>query len=278
MHRGLFCLAVAAGLGLWVQPSSAGVLVMPPAGPARVLNSDAVFVGKVVGLEPQDVQVMNVTYRIAVVQIEQPLHGVKKDDKMLRVAFQPPAGPGGKGPFIPGIRGVQLQVGQEGMFLVKKHDKEKFYTFVGPAGYFISSQNNANFEKDVATVKATVKLMDNPQAALKSKDAEERLLAAALLIEKYRTFRGPGKLQTEPIDAAESKQILLALADADWQVTANPGSLRASPQQLFNRLGVTAKDGWMPPPGLVQPAAIQSWLRDNAEKYRIQRLVSSDAK
>jgi hypothetical protein len=275
MHRRILCcVAVAAGLALGVLPAPAGVLVMPPPGPGRVMNSDAVVVGKVIGLEPQDVQVMNTSYRIAVVQVEQALRGAK-DDKTLRVGFMP-ANVGGK-PIIPGIRGVQLQVGLEGLFLVKKHDKEKFYVFGGPTGWYISSQNNPNFEKDVQAVKTTTKILDDPQAALKSKDADERLFAAAVLIEKHRTFRGPGKLKQEPIDAAESKQILHALADADWQAPASAGAaLRPSPLQLFNRLGIGPKDGWTPPPGGIKPAAVQTWLRDNAEKYRIQRFVVAE--
>jgi hypothetical protein len=120
--------------------------------------------------------------------------------------------------------------------------------------------------------------MDNPQAALKSKDADERLMAAAILIEKYRTFRGPGAPKQEPIDAAESKLIVLAIANADWKAPVNFGGFRPNPAQLFGRLGIGPNDGFKVAPGTDYQVQAQNWLRDNAEKYRVQRFTSGDAK
>lgn len=265
-------------LGVWTCASTArAMMIMPQPGPVRVVNSDAVIVGRVVALEPQDVKVDNVAYRIAIVKIAQPLRGAK-DAKTLRIGFIPPPMNLGKpgGPIIrgPGFRGVQLQVGNDGLFLLKKHAKENFYTLGGPAGYFISSENNKTFDKEVQAVKNVTRLMENPQAGLKSKDNDERLLAAAILIEKYRTFRGAGKAKQEPIDANESKQIMHALADADWQAPVNVGGMRPNPQQLFGRLGVTQNDGWRPQPGANFQAAARAWVREHADSYRIQRFVN----
>jgi hypothetical protein len=176
------------------------------------------------------------------------------------------------------FRSVQLQVGQEGLFLLTKHPQEKFHTLGGPAGYFISSENNANFEKDLQAVKAIAKVAADPQAGLKSQDAAERLVAASVLIEKYRTFRGPGQPKQEPIDAAESKLILLTLADADWKIQAGFGGFRPNPAMLFNRLGAGLGDGWVPPPGANAQELMPTWLREHAEKFRIQRFVAADAK
>src|SRR5439155_17851245 len=124
----------------------------------------------------------------------------------------------GKGPFIirTGARPVQLQVGQEGLFILKNQAAEKVYTIGGVVGYYINSDKNPDFDKEVQAAKAAAKVLANPQASLKAKDADERLLAAAILIDKHRTYRGPNSKQ-EPIDAEESKQILQALADADWK-------------------------------------------------------------
>jgi hypothetical protein len=281
MRRWKLCVAVTLTcVGVCISALTARAMVIAPQpGPTRVVNSDAVIVGKVIALEPQDTMVDKLAYRIAVVQVEQALRGAK-DAKTLRVGFMaPPTGIKPGGPIIrPGFRGVQLQVGNEGLFLLTKHAKENFYTLGGPAGYFISSELNKNFDKDVQAVKSITKLIENPQAGLKSTDAEVRLMAAAVLIEKYRTFRGPGQPKQEPVDAAESKQIMQALAGADWQAPVNFGSLRPNPATLFNRLGINAKDGWMPQPGANFQAAMHNWVRDNAETYRIQRFVAGDAK
>ena len=41
----------------------------PPPGPARVANADLIVVGKVAALEPEDVMLDNLKYRIAVVEV-----------------------------------------------------------------------------------------------------------------------------------------------------------------------------------------------------------------
>ena len=128
-------------------------------------------------------------------------------------------------------------------------------------GYFINSDKNKDFDKEVQTAKAAAKMMEDPQAGLKAKDAEDRLLAAAILVEKYRAYRGPDAKQ-EPIDADESKQIMQIIADADWTGQRDFRSLRPTPAQLFQRLGVTKSDGFAPPPGANYQAAAQAWLRD----------------
>jgi len=254
------------------------LLIAPPPGPSRILTSDAVIVGKVVGLESQDVKVDSVAYRIAIVQVGEAIRGAK-DAKTVRVGFVPLPSGAVKGPIIrPGFRGVQLQVGQDGLFLLKKHPQEKFFTLGGPAGYFVNREDNPGFAKDVAAVKKITKVIADPKAGLKSKNADDRLISASVLIEDYRTFRGPGNAKTEPIDAEQSKQIMLALASADWNPDNDNGMFQPNPMNLFYRLGITEKDGWAPPPGGNPQAAMQTWLRDNAEKYRIQRFVAGESK
>jgi hypothetical protein len=271
-------------LSLWASSSSAhaGTVAMPPPGPNRIADADAVIVGKVEALEPQDVKVGNATYRIAVVKINQGLKGTK-DAKTLRIGFVPPPMPkeGDKGPFVitSGPRPLQLVAGQEGLFLLKKQAKEDFYVIGGVIGYYINSDRNPSFEKEIQVAKASALVLTKPQEALKSKSAEERLLAAAILIEKYRNYRGPPVVpKQEPIDAEESKLILQVLADADWKTDWNFNSLRPIPGQLFQRLGITAKDGFTPPAGGNFQAAAQAWVRENAQKYHIQCFVAGDTK
>jgi hypothetical protein len=276
MKRWSFYLAPALICAcMYAIAAHAGVMIMPPPGPARIANADAVIVGKVESIEPADIKIGNTNYRIAIVKINDGVRGVK-DEKSLRVGFIPQEKPNPK-IRIGGIRHVQLAAGQEGLFILKKQEKETFYTLGGIAGYYINSENNPGFEKEVQIAKAAAKVLENPQASLKAKDADERMLAAAILIDKYRNFRGPNSKQ-EPIDAQESKLILQALVDADWKSQANFTSLRPAPWQLFQRLGVTAQDGYAPQPKANYHEVMQTWLRENAEKYRIQRLVAGDAK
>ncbi len=257
----------------------AGVIPVPPPAATRIAKADAVIVGKVEALEPEDLKVGTTNYRIAVVKINEGVKGVK-NEKTLRIGFVPPPMPkDDKGPRIirTGARPVQLTAGQEGLFILKKQDKENFYVIAGVVGYYINSDKNADFDKEVRVAKTVLKVTDNPVAHLKAKDAEERLLAASVLIEKYRAFQGKDSKQ-EPIDVAESKLIMTALAEADWTAQANFMSLRPNPMRLLQRLGVTAKDGFVPAAGANYQAAAQTWVRDNAEKYRIQRYVAGDAK
>jgi len=278
-----FLAALLAGMGVWATGSAVqgGVIPLPPPGPVRVAKADAVIVGKVESLEAKDLMIDNATYRIAVVKIEQGLKGTK-DAKTLRIGFVPIPKPmeNGKGPFVvrTGGRPVQLEAGQEGLFILKKHAKEDFYTIGGMIGYYISKEKNKDFDKEIESVKVIVKVADKPQAALKEKDAQERLVAAALLIEQYRSWRGPaGKL--EPIDAEESKQIMQVLADGDWQTAGTFNSLRPTSMQLFQRLGITVMDGFVPAaPGGNSQAAAQAWVRDHVQTYRIKRFVAGDAK
>ena len=273
--RALTLLLPALAFGGVAASAFAGVVAMPPPGPARIAGADVVVVGKVEAIEPQDVKVGNTMYRIAVVKIKDGVRGIK-DEKTLRIGFVPLEKPNPK-IFVSGGRPVQLEAGQEGLFLLKKHDKENFYTIPGIVGYFVNSDKNTGFDKEVQAARAAAKVVADPQAGLKSKDASERLLAAAILIDRYRTFRGP-KAKLEPIDEKESKLILKTLADADWQAAFNFTSLQPHAGQLFQRLGVTAKDGFTVVAGANYQAAAQQWVRDNAEKYRIQRYVASDGK
>jgi hypothetical protein len=278
MKRSTWYLA-AAFVMMYASAVQAGVIPLPPPAATRIAKADAVIVGKVEALEPQDVMVGNVAYRIAVVKINDGVKGVKTE-KTLRIGFVPePMPKNDKGPIVirTGARPVQLTAGQEGLFILKKQDKENFYTIGGVVGYYINSDKNADFAKEVMVAKTVLKVSENPLAHLKAKDAEERLLAASVLIEKYRSFQGPKSTQ-EPIDAAESKLIMQALAGSDWKTQANFMALRPSPVRLFQQLGVTAKDGFTVPAGGNYQAAQEAWVRDNAEKYRIQRFVAGGAK
>jgi hypothetical protein len=273
----------------------------------NLTQADAVFVGRVVAIEPMDVDASpaagqaNVKYRVAVVQVNDKVHGLKKETQTVRVAFvvqggnnvAPGVGGGGVGgvqiqiqpafqpaiarrPFPGNFGQVNLTVGQDGMFVVNKHHKENFY--LSPTfNNFVTRENNPAFEGELKTAKQLSKVMGNPVAALKADDHNDRFLAAAVLVSKYRVVSNPtgAALKQEPIDAEESKLILKAIAGGDWKVGQFNGPI-PSPFELFNQLAINQKDGYNPVNLRTQQdvgQAMQKWLDENSGKYRITRFV-----
>src|SRR5262249_53728158 len=152
------------------------------------------------------------------------------------------------------------------------------------------------------------KLLANPDASLKAKEADERFRTACLLIARYRNDRGHAfiaeikanrrlpaavlnqlalespRVKTEPIEAAQSKLILEALAGPDW--TRPDRIAQVLPQMYFLRLDRTTAEGWTPDDlggnlelflsgslvadeKLARPA--KEWCRNNASTYRVLR-------
>ena len=159
------------------------------------------------------------------------------------------------------------------MFLVK-HPTEDFY--VGQAYYDFIDKKNADFDKSLDEIKRCAKLLADARGSLQSKSADDRFLTAAMLLARYRTAR-PGETKTEPIDAEESKAILQALADADWDAKPGPafGGFQTTPLIAFSRLDVTPTNGWtQPKDAKAIPETAKQWVKDNVEKYRIRRFVA----
>ena len=206
------------------------------------------------------------------VSIQSALLGPDKVES-VRVAFAPPAADGAKS-----SRGsnrfalVRLATGDEGCFFLRKHPDEPFY--VASAAYDFLDKKSKDFDKDLVQVKRCVRLLADANAGLQARQADDRLLTAALLIYRYRTARYVylGKPKTEAINAEQSQRILAALAEGDWSAKETPAP--GSQLNLFLRLGLTKADGWQTPASLadVAPAA-RKWLHDRAADYRILRYV-----
>ncbi len=250
----------------------AAMRIAPPPAPTRVATSDLVVVGKVTGFGPKLVKAElfkgdTRDLQIAVVKVEDTLRG--KAGKEIKVGFVPPAG----GPIRPGFRrgGIQLKVDQEGLFFLAKHPSKDLF-ILQTDYHFLNKQGNPAFVREVDYVRKCVKLLARPKDGLRSREADDRYLTAAMLIERYRTGQ-PGA-KTERVPADESKLILTALAEANW-IKPGPQFIRLSPQLLFGKLGLTAKDGWTPPRDFRQYGEeARKWLKDNAGKYRIRRYVT----
>jgi hypothetical protein len=261
------------------EPKVAVIAPQPIA--QRVATSDAVVVGKVTSIEEKPVAALpfpgsarKAEYQIAVVKIEDPILGAKGLTH-LRIGFVP-AQPGVLRPG--GYRPPTLAQGQEVCLFLAQHPEGTFYTL--PAYFSVIDKKAPTFEKDVAEAKKDAKLLDDPGAGLESKDAPDRFLTAAMLVARYRQ-RKPSATPPaqEPIDAGESKRILQALADADWTPPNKPVPSQLTPQNAFNLLGLTAKDGWTPPKDFKQfPDEAKKWLKENADKYRIERFVADEKK
>jgi hypothetical protein len=263
-------------------PVSALVIMAPPPIPLRVARADLIVVGKVTKIEDKTVSAPaypgakdKAEYQIAVVKVDDPVLNAK-GIKEVRVGSIPTPAGGGRPIIRPGIRPVTLTEDEEACLFLTKHHEGDFY--IMPAYYdAVKKANNTNYEKEVDETKKAAKLIADPMASLKSKDAEERFQTAAMLIERYRTPKlSTTPAKQEPIDAAESKLILEALRDTDWTPPKPmPGRLQVlTPINSFFRLGLTKDDNWTPPTNGKFAEAAQAWLKDNAGTYRIKKFVA----
>jgi hypothetical protein len=142
--------------------------------------------------------------------------------------------------------------------------------------YFnVIEKKSPTFGEEIARIRRVAKLMDDPLAGLKSKDADDRLMTASMLLTKYRTPKaGQANPKQEPVAAEESKLILEAIAGGDW---TRQDRQAVSPRMVLARLNLSPQDGWNPPKFTdfqkEYPAYAQQWLKENAGKYRVQRFV-----
>jgi hypothetical protein len=268
--------------------SAKAMMIAPPPLSTRVAQADCIVVGKVTSIEDKQVMArqfpgatQKVQYRVAVITIKDRLAGAK-GLTAIRVGFIPPPQPVQGGPNQP-IRPIRryptvdLKVGQEGCFLLNKHFEEPFYVV---QGYYNVIYKANNFDQQVTQIKDYLKLLHHPKEGLSSKNADNRLLTAGMLLSRYRTVKQGMKppYKTEPINAEESRQILQVLANADWTKVARFGQV--SPWMLFNQLGLTAKDGWTPPRvanAQAMAEAVKAWIQKHGKDYRIQRYVAEKA-
>jgi len=243
----------------------------------QVSTSDVLVVGKVKAIEEKTVVAglfptdpYHYELKVAVIAVEEMIVG-PKDLREVRVAFR------GIYSSQPLFKNQELAVDQEACFGLKRHYEKDFYV-----SSYTENKTSPNYERNIVHIRQAGKCLRDTLAGLKSKEPDDRLVTAALLIGRYRTttYVAPdsGKvLKTEPIDAEESKLIMNALADADWKVDRN--SPLPSPVQLFQRLGVTVDDGWSPQPANFVNFYDQAktWVKDHADSYRIKKIVFEDA-
>jgi hypothetical protein len=172
-----------------------------------------------------------------------------------------------------------LPLAKEACYFLNPHFEEPVCVMNWRFGAPDYKENNPGFDALVRQFERWGKLLKNPLDGLQAKDADERFLTAALLITEYRTFR-PGfhkqDQSTEAIDAKQSKLIMQALADADWNKVILDNTVSVA--MLFTQLSPTPNEGWVAKAGYnpqTYEIAVKNWLRDNAETYRIKAFVQA---
>lgn len=260
-------LLVLGPLLLFVSLADARRAAPPPIA-LRVAAVDAVYVGKATAFGPKLIPADLVKgdkreLQVATFQVGDALLG--KAIKEIQVGFYPPL-------VRTRAPAPMLKLNEEVCVFLTKHPKKDLYVMRAWYDVF-SREGNPDFAKQVEEARKAAKLLARPADGLKSKDADERYLTAALLVTKYRTMRN-GDEKQEAIPAEESKRLLTILAEADWSGKNPKQGYGMAPLGLFHRLNLTAADGWTPPKRFAEFAdEAKKWLRDNAGKYRIRRYV-----
>lgn len=254
--------AALAGL-LFLSASVEARRIAPAPIPDRVARAEAVVVGKVTAIEAKPIKTPDgAEYAVAVVKVDEALFG-PKGLTHIKIGFQP--GTGGRFPNL------NLKVGQEACFFVSRQPGQDFYTWT----YYFDVIGKEELQGELATIKRWTKVLADPEAALKAKDANERFVAVAFLVKHYRTPRGGVK--TAELSADLSKQILETLAAAEWD-KFNP-EIRTNAQGVFLQLGLTPAEGWNLPKDFQQvPELAKQWLKVNAAKHRIKYFVREESK
>ena len=264
--------------------------------PDRIVRSDIVVLGRVVAVKPKDVEAVlslahpyKLDYRIAVVKVQEVIHG-QKNVKELRLGFISPdqdRAVDKTGKNMPSLGEADfrsVKVGQDGLFFLRKHHQSDFYVNTMLIGGFLPSSDTPEFAKNLENARRLSKVLDRPLEALKADNAINRFLAATMLINRYRLDGAKAsKLPEKAIDAEESKLILKTLAEADWKdvnEAISSSKYPPHPYRVFLQLDVTKTDGYDPPTfGKHTNATLgytQRWLRDNQDKYRIKRFSQPD--
>lgn len=254
----------------------------------RAVSAPVVVTGKVTGVAKGTVSAPapypgareKIAYTVATVTVTEGLIGADKV-KELKVGFVAPKGPGG---FQ-----TDLKEGQEVILFLTKHPGADFY--IVPGMSLPIDTKTEEGKKELATVKTVATILADPAKALKAGDAEARGGAAALLVLKYRQFPAfGGETEQAALSAEESKLLLKTLVDGSWSTNGARFDGPPSPFQAFQALGLTDKDGWVPPVvanapgappvdyGLVSRDAFVKWLDGPGKDYRIKKVVPKAAK
>lgn len=174
----------------------------------------------------------------------------------------------------------KLKIDAEGCFALGKHFEQDFY-IVGSGMFF--NKASKDYEKETALLRRYAKLLNAPEKGLASKDQADRYMTAYLLIHEFgwtQQRKLTQDLVEEPIDPKLSKLILKAIVEADW---SHPTVRNDTPLDIPHpnqtipmlKLDAVSKAKWptVSPFDDKYEETVLTWLRDNAETARLQRMV-----
>ncbi|MCI0704275.1 MAG: hypothetical protein L0241_24720 [Planctomycetia bacterium] len=276
-----------------VNNSAAGLVAAPPAPGQLAISTPVIVTGKIAKIEKDTVDASSPypgakdkqKYKIAVVKIDTGLAGADKM-KEIKIGFIPPVKPDPKKPVRPigrpGFQMPELKEGQTMLFYLAKHPTADFYIIPG-LSFPVDITTDAG-KKTLEEVKKVTTILADPMKGLKSDKAAVRGETAALVIMKYRSYpMFGGEVDQVAIGADESKLLLKALAEGEWK----PARFGQTPNAFtaFNYLGLTEKDGWIPPKivnipgqpppdfGAIYKDAFTNWLAGAGKDYKIKKIV-----
>jgi hypothetical protein len=295
--RGTAALAVLALFAAATRAPAYIAIAMQPI-PETVVLADVVAVGKITSREKNKINAKiypdaegKWDFEIFELTTTAVLKG--KPAKTIRVAV--PRMDYHKRPMKSEVEGrtrllnPEIKVDAEGSFLLIKHSELDFYV-LPPIGGFLD-KNEPDYEKELALLRRCAGLLEKPDQGLSSKEREDRFLTAYMLLYDYefkdiRRMASRG-LTEEPIDAKQSKLILKALLEGNWDAPKK-GSLsgplsRVLPQSTIPWLKLDADSMKQRP--TVSPfaqeeyaAAGRKWLKDVSETAQLRRLIPAKEK
>jgi hypothetical protein len=244
-------------------------------------QSAVVVVGKVIEVEKDPVEVgqyrgapkdLKAKYKVAVVKIDERLVG-GSGLTQFRVGF--PADSAPALPALPGRGPATLAAGQEGCFFLNPHFEGDFYVLAsgGPL-----DKKAPNYTKEIAEIKKVAKILDDPVAALKAKELDDRFQAASVLLQRYRANFSGKPSSREPIPAEENKLILSLLQELPWQAKDGKPSRSALWYSIqpdlagFKQPPLAKRQPGDPPPEFnkIMDEATSGYLKENIDKIKIR--------
>jgi hypothetical protein len=286
-------LATVAALALLASSASAlRIAVMPAASTkTKVLQADAVVVGKVTGIDKETVELEQfpggpkVAHAVANVKIESSLFGAKNVTH-LKIAYVPPGTqgqPGAARPVRPGFGGQPAYTPaeeHEGVFFLSKHPtSENHYQVQFNHNPVLST--DPRYKDEVATVKAMAVTFADPVKALSSGKDEERVANALSLAQRYRTApqnNPSGVFEESPIPAEQTQLFLKVLTEVDWTKYVDAPRLADALGLMPGNYGiprVAAADG--EEPLAARQKAFKGWAEKYGAKYEVKKLSAKPA-
>ena len=245
----------------------------------QMMQSDVALVGKVTGFEKECTEIKanpgdkeTTSYNVAIVKVETAILGIKNTTH-IKVGFIRRAEPQNEVFFEDEPqRNLNLDENGEYLLLLRKHPVESFYFYT-----HATPPSKLPADAAIAEAKLAVAAIADPMKALKAEKAQDRALAAIVLLMHHRKSAGKGEVDLVPIDAEENAAILKSIAEGDFTVAITGHTTLYSAYQF---LGLSGGDGWThptPKPGenhnLVMQKAFQDWLAGPGAKFRFQKYV-----